>query len=112
MSRESGGTSKVDAAPMYKLSRAAAQDIEDLLTHSVAEFGLSQTEDYVSSLTHCLQLLAENPELGRPVDDIRPGYRRFSHKSHLIFYKPAGNHDILIIRILHSHMDAIRHIRD
>jgi toxin ParE1/3/4 len=97
---------------MYKLSRAAGQDIENLLTHSLAEFGLSQTEDYVSSLTRGLRLLAENPELGRPVDDIRPGYRRFPHKSHLIFYKTTGNNDILIIRILHSHMDAIRHIRD
>ena len=112
MSKRSGGMSKVSATQMYKLSRAAAQDIENLLSHSLMEFGLSQTECYVSSLTNCLQLLAKNPELGHPVDGIRTGYRRFPHKSHLIFYKPTGGNDILIVRILHSHMDAIRHIRE
>lgn len=97
---------------MYKLSRAAAQDVGNLLNHSLAEFGLSRAEEYVSSLTHCLPLLSDNPELGRPGDGIRPGYRRFPHGSHQIFYKTTGDTDILIVRILHAHMDAIRHIRE
>lgn len=46
------------------------------------------------------------------IEDILPEYRRFPHKSHLIFYKPTGKNNILVIRILHHHMDAIRHIQD
>jgi toxin ParE1/3/4 len=94
---------------MYRLSKAAAQDIEDILRQSLAEFGLAQTEDYLQSLTQCLGLLGENPKMGNAVEDIRPGYRRFIHGSHLVFYK-FNNPGILIVRILHKHMDATRHI--
>lgn len=47
---------------MYKLSEAAAEDIEDILTRSLLDFGLERTETYVQSLTQCLELLGDNPE--------------------------------------------------
>ena len=97
---------------MYRLSNAATQDIEELLGQSLAEFGLQQTENYFTSLTRCLELLGDNPEAGRSAEEIRPGYRRFPHKSHLIFYKPLDKDTILVVRILHHHMDAIRHVQD
>ena len=97
---------------MYRLSNAAAQDIEEILAQSLIEFGLLQTKNYFNSLTRCLKLLGDNPEMGRTAEEILPEYRRFPHKSHLIFYKPTSKNDILIVRILHHHMDAIRHIQD
>ena len=97
---------------MYNLSNGAAQDIEAILEQSLVEFGLLQTKNYFNSLTRCLKLLGDHPEMGRTAEDSRPGYRRFPHKSHLIFYKPTSKNDILVVRILHHHMDAIRHIRD
>jgi len=48
---------------MYKLSEAAAHDIEQLLDQSILDFGLLQTEAYYHDLTHCLALLADNPEM-------------------------------------------------
>lgn len=104
--------SKHGAGSMYRLSNSAAQDIEDILEQSLAEFGLLQTKNYFNSLTRCLKLLGDHPEMGRTAEEILPGYRRFPHKSHLIFYKPTGKNDILIVRILHHHMDAIRHTPD
>lgn len=84
-SKKSGATSKPDAAGMAKLSAAAANDIEELLDHSIAEFGIQQTENYYDALTRCLELLGENPELCYVADDIRRGYRRFPHETHIIF---------------------------
>ncbi len=55
---------------MYKLSEAAANDIEAILTRSVLDFGVERTETYFQSLTHCLELLSDNPEMGSTVDDI------------------------------------------
>ena len=49
---------------MYKLSEAAANDIEAILTRSVLDFGVERTETYFQSLTHCLELLSDNPEMG------------------------------------------------
>lgn len=96
----------------YKLSNAAARDIAELLEQSLAEFGLQQAESSYTSLTRCLELLGDNPEAGRSAGEIRPGYRRFPHKSHPIFYKPLARDNILVVRILHHHMDAIRHVQD
>ena len=96
---------------MYKLSEAAANDIEAILTRSVLDFGVERTETYFQSLTHCLELLSDNPEMGSTVDDIRQGYRCFLHESHVIFY----THDeqaILIVRILHKRMDVVRSLQD
>ena len=96
---------------MVKLSAAAARDIEELLDHSIAEFGIHQTESYYDALTRCLELLGENPELGYAADDIRSGYRRFPHESHVIFYTLQQN-DVFVVRILHKRMDAVRNIQE
>ena len=96
---------------MYKLSKAAANDIEEILTRSTLDFGVARTEIYYQSLTQCLELLGNNPEMGSAVDDIRRGYRCFLHESHVIFYKQREK-DILIIRILHKRMDANQNLQD
>jgi toxin ParE1/3/4 len=90
---------------MYKLSEAAAHDIECILDRSLTDFGLAQTEEYYRSLSACMDGLAKNSAMGVSIDDIRAGYRRFPHQSHVIFYtqKDGG---ILIIRVLHKRMDA------
>lgn len=96
---------------MYKLSEAAAEDIEDILTRSMLDFGLERTEVYYQSLTQCLELLGDNPEMGTSVGEIRPGYRCFLHESHAIFYAPRAQ-DVLIVRILHKRMDPDRNLQD
>ena len=58
---------------MYKLSETAASDVEAILTRSVLDFGVERTKTYLQSLTHCLELLGDNPEMGSAVDDIRQG---------------------------------------
>jgi len=94
-----------------KLSEAAVRDLEEILEQSLVEFGIHQTETYCASLTHCLELLGSNPEMGSTAEDIRPGYRRFPHESHVIFYTIRAE-DIFVVRILHHRMDAIRNIQE
>ena len=96
---------------MYKLSKEAANDIDDILSYSITHFGLEQTETYYQSLDNCLELLGNNPERGASVDDLRKGYRCFQHESHIVFYIPR-EHDILIVRILHRHMDHDTHLEN
>lgn len=96
---------------MYKLTETAANDIENILSHSITEFGLQQAENYYANLSRCLTLLGENPAIGVDASDIRRGYRRFPHQSHVIFYI-QDNTDILVIRTLHQQMDAVRNIHN
>lgn len=47
--------------------------------------------------------------MGVAAEDIRYGYRRFPHESHVIFYK-ATRTGILVVRVLHQHMKAVREL--
>jgi len=91
-----------------ELSAAAAKDIEAILDQSAAEFGLLRTEKHYESLKHCLELLSENPGMGTTADNVRAGYRRFSHESHVVFYR-ASKGGILVVRVLHARTDVRRH---
>jgi toxin ParE1/3/4 len=91
-----------------ELTAAAAKDIESILDQSAVEFGLLRTEKYYESLKRCLELLSENPGMGTTADNVRPGYRRFSHESHVVFYRLSES-GILVVRVLHARMDVGRH---
>ena len=71
--------------------------------YTLRTWGEAQTDRYICQLEDCCQLIADNPALGRPCDQIRPGLRRMEQGNHVVFYReePAG---ILISRILHRRM--------
>ena len=94
---------------MYALTEEATGDIKNILERSITDFGLQQTELYYNSLKNCLELPGINPAMGSVADDIMPGYRRFPHQSHVIFYRTVEN-GILIVRILHKRMDINKQI--
>jgi toxin ParE1/3/4 len=93
----------------YRLSERAAQDLEDIYVHTFRQFGDAQAETYIQALTDRFALLAARPQIGRRIDHIRTGYRRFEVGSHIVFYAPDET-GILIVRILHQSMDVERHM--
>ena len=56
-------------------------------------------------------MLADNPELGRTCDDVRPGLRRMESGRHVVFYREDTG-GILVSRILHQRMLPERHVID
>ena len=73
----------------------------DIGAYTLHAWGEDQTIRYIDSLETCCQQLADNPELGRPCDHIRPGLRRMEHARHVVFYRiEAGG--IVVSRILHQ----------
>ncbi len=93
-----------------QLTDEATRDIEGILTNSVKSFGATQTEHYFEALKECIELLADNPNIGRNAEDILPEYFRFPYESHVIFYKKLST-SILVVRILHECMDPKLHIK-
>jgi toxin ParE1/3/4 len=51
-----------------------------------------------------MDLIGTKPDRGRSCDEIRPGYRKFSVGSHVVFYRvtDVGSD---VVRILHRRMD-------
>ena len=93
----------------YRLSARAVTDLAEIADYTVATFGVEQARRYRDDLESCFEYLADNPLLGRSAESLAPGLRRFEHRSHAIFYtKERGG--VLIVRILHTRMDARRHL--
>ena len=93
----------------YQLTDEADRDVEEVLAYSVNSFGVAQTERYFEALKECIELLADNPNMGHSAEEILPEYLRFPYESHIIFYKKLSA-SILVVRILHERMDPERHV--
>jgi len=93
----------------YRLRALARDDLEAIWDYTVEQWGIKQAERYLDILFGCFDDLAANPQLGRPRDDVKPGYRSFPQGRHVVFYviEPSG---IEIIGIVHQRADVDRHL--
>lgn len=93
----------------YKLSNAAAQDIEEIYLYGYIQFGEAQADIYASMLENRIALICANPKIGRVDSRVNPAIRRFECERHVIFYDLLVDH-ILIVRILHGATDYVQHL--
>ena len=87
----------------FRFSRRAEADLLSIGDYTLRTWGKIQTTRYISEFEVCCQKLADNPALGRPCDDVRPGLRRLEHGKHVVFYRQKRG-GILVSRILHQRM--------
>ena len=92
----------------YRLSRLAATDLQEIAEYTIERFGIEQARRYRDGLKTCFVQLADNSALGRGAEMLIRGLRRFEHQSHVVFYMSEPE-NLLIVRVLHSSMDAPRH---
>ena len=93
----------------YRLAPKARDDMEAVWLYSLTEWGRQQAEQYVDDLTAAFGFLADSPKAGRDCDHIRQGYRRYTVKRHMVYYRETA-YGIEIMRILHDRMLATRHL--
>jgi toxin ParE1/3/4 len=84
----------------YALSNEADLDIAKIAEHSITNWGIVRAERYILDLNRALETLAQFPHLGRDAGHLRPGYFRFEHDRHTVFYQKTKR-GIYIVRVLH-----------
>ena len=89
---------------VYKVSRRAEIDLAKMYEYGIETFGLKQAKDYLFGIHDLFQILADNTNLGRDASEFIISLKRFSYKSHTIFYL-ITDIDILIVRVLSQSMD-------
>ena len=94
----------------YLLTVAARRDLIDIGRFTVEKWGKRQRDKYLRQLDDAFTLLAGQPDIGRVAENIKPGYKKFNHGSHVIFYRTGTESRIVVIRILHNRMDVNRHL--
>lgn len=94
---------------VFRISRRAERDLLSIGEYTLRTWGEAQTARYIDELENCCERLADNAELGRRCDEIRPGLRRLEHGLHVVLYRKVRD-GILILRFLHQRMLPSKHI--
>ena len=92
-------------------SARATEDFRKIFRYGYATWGALAAFDYLQSFDASLALIMDNPRIARARPDLGTGIRSRTHRSHVIVYKVQPDH-ILIVRILHSAMDALARVKD
>ena len=93
----------------YALRPRAEADLADIWRYTAQQWSVDQADRYYRGIIAALQMLGEQPSLGRACDDIRPGYRRYNVAAHVVFYVLTGG-VVDVVRILHARRDFQRHL--
>ncbi len=89
---------------VYKLSIKSEFDIANMFEYGIETFGIIQAQKYFYGIHDVLQSLSENINLERDASEFLPSLKRFTYKSHTIFYLDTTI-GILVIRVLSQSMD-------
>lgn len=89
---------------VYKVSGRAEIDLSLMYEYGIETFGLKQAQIYLTGMHSLFQILAKNASLGRDASEFVLSLKRFSYRSHTIFYL-ASDIGILIVRVLNQSMD-------
>jgi toxin ParE1/3/4 len=82
----------------------ARADLKSIWHYSRQQWGEEQAETYLRDIERTIGKIAENPEIGFSCSYVRNGYRQYSVKRHMIFYKILSDR-ISVVRVLHERMD-------
>ncbi|HGG59284.1 MAG TPA: type II toxin-antitoxin system RelE/ParE family toxin [Gammaproteobacteria bacterium] len=85
-------------------SRRACADIHNIWLYSFENWGEAQADKYFDQLMAGINELRRHPELGKPRDSLRKGYRSLQIQHHVVFYTVSSS-IVSIKRVLHERMD-------
>lgn len=88
-----------------RLRPQAKTDLKNIWKFSYKRWGLHKADDYLQSLQQAFEILDNNPGIGRSLEHIRPGYRKYHVRSHFLIYLTTHGR-IDVVRILHQRMDV------
>lgn len=97
--------------PIYKLTQDAKADLIEIRRFTMQQWGAVQSQKYLSELRHTMQLLAENPSLGKPKPDVGSDVLSFPHVSHVIYYMMYEHH-LVVFGVLHKRMVPNNHLTE
>ncbi len=101
----------------YTKSKKADADIKEITKYSVLNFGEQQADKYLSGLSETMELLADNPDLGKTLTHpnkynstaVQSDHHYYRYISHVIYYRKRED-GIFVVRILHKSMLPLNHL--
>jgi len=89
----------------------AEEDIKDIYKYSYKNFGEAQAEKYYDGLEERFIAILNKDAHSQDYSHIESGLRRVNYEKHAIYYETYED-EIIILRVLHQKMDALRHLEN
>lgn len=97
--------------PSVKFTAGALRDLAQLRAFLQHKNPIA-SQKAAATIIPSVQFLKQHPQIGRPVEDIAPGYRElvigFSHYGYVALYRMNGN-TVIIVAIRHQ-LEADYHL--
>lgn len=88
---------------------AARAGINGIWDYTAERWDADQADTITRQIADACKRLAAGTSTGRSIEDIRPGYHEYLAGPHVIYYRESS-FELEIVRVLHQHMDAARHL--
>ncbi|TPE51806.1 type II toxin-antitoxin system RelE/ParE family toxin [Maribrevibacterium harenarium] len=88
-----------------KIRPLARKDLVEIWRYTAKTWGQPQADLYVTNISTQVSKLADNPTMGRSVDEIFTNCRLYPCGRHILLYQVA-HQSLEIVRVLHQSMDV------
>lgn len=95
--------------PGYRLTPDAQSDLVGIRQFTLEQWGVLQSNKYLSELRNTLRLIAKNPSLGKARPEVGTTVSSFPHASHVIYYI-EHEQQMVVFGVLHKRMVPINHL--
>jgi toxin ParE1/3/4 len=86
-------------------SPEAGDDLVSIWLYGADEWSAEQADRHLFEIESICDRLLDDPELGRPRDELAAGVRSVLVRPHVVFYR-ASKTNIEILRVLHQQKDV------
>ncbi|MBT5466722.1 MAG: type II toxin-antitoxin system RelE/ParE family toxin [Candidatus Marinimicrobia bacterium] len=94
---------------IFRLTPDAQSDLIEIRRFTVQQWGLVQSQKYLSELRKTISLLAESPSLGKFRTEVGSNVLSFPHVSHVIYYV-MHEQQLVVFGVLHKRMVPLNHL--
>ena len=95
----------------YRLTPDAISDVIEIRRFTLEQWGVVQSQKYLSELRQTIRLRAETPTLGRSRPDAGADVLSFAQASHVIYYVLHGE-QLVVFGVLHKDMVPLNHLSE
>lgn len=91
-------------AKQLVITARAKQDLLSIGRYTTLKWGKNQRDVYLRSIDQTIQLLRQDPKIGKHRPEIKEGYYSIPSQEHAVFYIVQKN-NIIVLAFLHKAMD-------
>jgi toxin ParE1/3/4 len=86
--------------------------LSDIWEHTYETWSERQADKYYELLISACQYVSEQPEKGKPYNEVAKDIFGFQAGKHILLYRMLQTSEIEIVRILHEKMDLKNRIKE